>query len=185
MLLAAYEGIENSDELLALRDAIGYWSWDQFPLRQLSLPGYDAGMTTPGMLQATLEHFSDDVTFASVEHPWIPAEVWSLVALKRALVERRPVLALVQSSTLWNVRTPGLHWIVVRGIEDGVIIYNDPADGTRSEVSLERFWRAWRLSELYRSLPMVGPFQSLVPDLPIPARSLIEDATAPGLPVAR
>jgi hypothetical protein len=185
MLLAGYQGTQTRAELEALREAIGYWSWDMFPLRQLSLPGFDAGMTTPGMLRATLEHFADDVAFAPIGHPWLPAEVWSVATLKRALAERRPILALVQSATLWNVRTAGLHWVVVRGIEDGVVIYNDPADGTRSEVAFDRFWRAWRLSDLYRSLPMVGPFQALAPDVPVPERSLMEDAGDAFLPVAR
>lgn len=185
MLLAGYQGTATQAELEALREAIGYWSWDMFPLRQLRLPGYDAGMTTPGMLRATLDHFADDVAFAPVEHPWLPAEVWSVATLKRALVERRPLLALVQSATLWNVRTAGLHWVVVRGIEDGVVIYNDPADGTRSEVPFDRFWRAWRLSELYRSLPMVGAFQALAPNVAVPERSLMDDASDAFLPVAR
>jgi len=185
MLLAAYDGAQTAQELGALREAIGYWSWETFPLRQLSLPGYDAGMTTAGMLRASFDHFANEVAFAPIVHPWLPGEVWSLVSLKRSLVERRPLIALVHSATLWGVRTAGLHWIVVRGIEDGTIIYNAPADGSRSEVPLDRFWRAWRLTEIYRSLPMVGPFQGLLPDRPVPERSLMEDAPGLFAPVAR
>jgi len=185
MLSAAYAEDGAAPDVAFLRDLLGYWSWGAFPLRRLQMPGYDAGMTTPGMMRATLEEWVTDVRFAPVDHPWIPAEAWGIVTLKRQLVEGRPLLALVQSSTLWGVRTAGLHWIVVRGIADGVVSYNDPADGTRSEVPLDRFWRAWRLSEPYRSLPLVGAFQALVPDRPVPARSLYADAPRPGLPVAR
>jgi|GEM_PF-3338058 len=185
MLLAAYDGARDEGELSALREALGYWSWDTFPLRQLSLPGYDAGMTTLGMLRATLDHFARDVAFEPVEHAWLPGELWSIVALKRAVVERRPLLTLVHSATLWNVRTAGLHWVVVRGIEGGTVIYNDPADGSRSEVPFDRFWRAWRLTEIYRSLPMVAAFQALAPDRAVPERSLMEDARGTFAPVAR
>jgi hypothetical protein len=49
-------------------------------------------------------------------------------------------------------------------------VFNDPADGSVSRVSIERFWQAWRLSDIYRSLPMVAGFEALAPDrsLPIP-----------------
>lgn len=185
MIVAAFEGLGDEGRLVGLRDEIGRWSWEEFPLRRVSLPGYDAGMTTPGMLRAVLDRFAAPVAFEPFEHPWIPAEAWSLLALARYLEESRPVLALVQASTLWNARTPSLHWVVVRGLDGGDVIYNDPADGTRSTVPLPRFWAAWRLNELYRRLPMVGAFQGLVPTASLAARSYAMDAPTAGPVLAK
>ena len=185
MLVGAYAGAAGGDELTHLRDRAGRYSWEAYPIRRLRLPGHDPGLTTAPMLEATIHDLTRDVQVTATSHPWIPREAWSLATLKRALVDGRPVLALVQASILWGVRTPGLHWVVVRGLERGAVAYNDPADATRSEAPLGRFWLAWRLAELYRSLYAGGGFQALVPDRPLPALSLHEDAARPDLPVAR
>ncbi|MCB9733087.1 MAG: hypothetical protein H6745_10795 [Deltaproteobacteria bacterium] len=185
MIVAAFRGVGDEGALLGLRDEIGRWSWDEFPLRRVSLPGYDAGMTTPGMLRAALDKFAAPAAFEPFEHPWIPSEAWSLLALTRYLEEGRPVLALVQASTLWNARTPSLHWIVLRGLDGGDVIYNDPADGTRSTVPLPRFWAAWRLNDLYRHLPMVSAFAGLVPTTSLAERSYAMDAPTAGAVLAK
>jgi hypothetical protein len=58
--------------------------------------------------------------------------------------------------------------VVVTGSDAGDIVFNDPADGTPARISLERFWTAWRLSGIYRSLPMVAGFEALVADRSLP-----------------
>lgn len=153
-----------------LRDAVGEWTWQTFPMRQLRLAGYDAGMTTRHMMKASLERYEPAVQWAPVEHRWLPPELWSIIAMKQAVSERRPLVVLAEARTLWKLDAPGLHWVVVRGFEGGDVVFNDPADGSVSRVSIERFWQAWRLSDIYRSLPMVAGFEALAPDrsLPIP-----------------
>ena len=51
MALAAFQKVSSPGELRALRDTVGEWSWQAFPLRQMRLPGYDAGMTTRAMMK--------------------------------------------------------------------------------------------------------------------------------------
>ncbi len=168
MTIAAYEPEAGMERTRALRDVVGEWTWQAYPLRQMRLPGYDAGMTTRDMMRSSLERFGDDVKWRPVEHAWLPLEAWSVIALKQALAERRPVVVLAEARELWAMDAPGLHWVVVRGVEAGEVVFNDPADGAVAKVPLERFWTAWRLPDQYRSLPMVTGFEALVPDRSLP-----------------
>ncbi len=169
MAVVAFRGAEASAPLVReLRDTIGEWTWQAFPMRQMRLPGYDAGMTTRHMMKASMERFEPTVGWAPVEHAWLPLEVWSIVTLKKALAERRPMVVLAEARTLWGLDAAGLHWVVVTGLDGGSVVFNDPADGTPAKVSLERFWTAWRLSAIYRSLPMVAGFEALVADRSLP-----------------
>lgn len=170
MMLGAYAGATKRPILERLRDKLGQWSWDRFPFRRMSLPGYDAGASTPDILEKTMNHFADGVSFqkSSAKHPWIPQEAWSVVRLRAHLESRRPVLALVMSSVIWDTKAPGLHWVVVRGIDSkGDVIFNDPADRSRSTVSTARFLRAWKLQGVLGAL--FKSYTSLVGDGPIPA----------------
>ena len=72
----------------------------------------------------------------------------------------------------------GLHWVVVRGVEAGQVVFNDPADGAVARLPLDRFWMAWRLPDVYRSLPMVAGFEGLVPDRSLP----VVHVAAPEIP---
>ena len=164
MVLSAY----GRGEPEVLRDRIGRWSWAAFPLRRLSLPGGDAGMTTPAMMHETLERFGEGLTFLSVAHRWLPPEVFAMPALEAAVAGGRPVLVLVQSSTLWNMpKAVGLHWVVVTGVEGDVVIFNDPADRTRNRIARSEFLKAWRLDPVFRELPLVAPFTALSADAPL------------------
>lgn len=184
MLLAPYRGATTEAELTALRDEIGQWSWDAYPLRRVSVPGYPAGMTTPAMLQAVLARFGEPAAFAPVEHPWLPGEAYAMLALRKLLAEGRPVIVLTQSSTLWGIRTAGLHWVVVRGIQGGKVVFNDPADGERTAIPFAQFWEAWRLNDLYRSLPLVKSFAALAPDRPVPREASARDVAREGEAIA-
>jgi len=173
MTLAAFRGEADPKRARALRDLVGEWTWQAFPLRQMRAPGYDAGMTTREMMRQSLDAFgqSANVRFEALDHPWLPLEAWSIVAMKRALFERRPIVVLAEASTLWDLpRATGLHWVVVRGMSAGAVVMNDPADGAITTVPLERFWTAWHLSDLYRSLPMVAGFEALIADRSLPIR---------------
>ena len=167
MALAAFQKVSSPGELRALRDTVGEWSWQAFPLRQMRLPGYDAGMTTRAMMKESLERFGV-ARWTAFEHPWIPLEAWSVIGLKQAIAERRPVVVLAEAAPLWGLEAPGLHWVVVHGFERGEVIFNDPADGAVTSLPIARFWDAWRLSDAYRSLPMVAGFEALVPDRSLP-----------------
>jgi hypothetical protein len=171
MVLAAYAGQTHRAELEQLRDRLGQWSWGQFPLRRFKAFGYDAGMTTPAMMLDTLNRFGGGLTFADIgaEHPWLPREAWAIVLLRASLQTGRPLIALVQSSVLWGSTGPGLHWVVVLGLEGGQVIFNDPADGQRNQVTLTRFWDAWRLNPLFRDLGVIRSFVALAPDRPLPS----------------
>ncbi len=177
MTLAAFQKVSTPAELRALRDTVGEWSWQAFPLRQMRLPGYDAGMTTRAMMKESLERFGA-ARWEAFEHPWIPLEAWSVIGLKQAIAERRPVVILAEAAPLWGLEAPGLHWVVVHGFERGEVIFNDPADGAVARLPIARFWDAWRLSDAYRSLPMVAGFEALVPDRSLPVVPV-------ALPVAR
>lgn len=168
MALSAYQGVNEASGVRVIRDVLGEWTWQAFPLRQMRLPGYDAGMTTRHMMQAALERFEPSVGWMPAEHPWLPREAWSVIVLKQALSERRPLLVLAEAKTLWGIDVAGLHWVIVRGIEAGQVVFNDPADGAIARVSLDRFWQAWRLPDVYRGLPMVDGFEALMPDRSLP-----------------
>jgi len=168
MVLSAYQGVSEPGSVRVIRDVLGEWTWQAFPLRQMRLPGYDAGMTTRHMMQAALERFEPSVGWKPAEHPWLPPEAWSVIVLKQALSERRPLVVLAEAKTLWGIEVAGLHWVVVRGIENGQVVFNDPADGTVAHLPLDRFWQAWRLPDAYRGLPMVAGFEALMPDRSLP-----------------
>ena len=183
---AALPSSAESSGVLELRDVIGEWTWQAFPMRQMKLAGYDAGMTTRHMMKVSMERFQPEVGWAPVEHPWLPLEAWSIVTLKKAVSERRPLVVLAEARTLWSLDVPGLHWVVVTGIDAGHVTFNDPAEGASTSLPLDRFWSAWRLSPIYRSLPMVAGFEGLVPDrsLPVvhvPAPDLRPDRLPPAL----
>ncbi len=167
MFLAAYTG-DRGPGLERLRDAVGAWSWEEFPLRSWHLPWRDSGMTTPGMVEAILERFGGGVRFVRLGHPFLAPESSSLMSLAGALAQRRPVLALVEAPTLWGTEKPGLHWIVIRGFEAGRVVFNDPADGKRWSIGLQSFWQAWRLSAWYRAIPGIEGYTAFVADRPMP-----------------
>lgn len=186
MALGAFQGVHEPSAIRVIRDVLGEWTWQAFPLRQMRLAGYDAGMTTRHMMAAALERFEPTVGWEPVEHPWLPLEAWSVVALKQALAERRPVVVLAEARTLWGLDVAGLHWVVVRGVEAGQVVFNDPADGAVARLPLDRFWLAWRLPDVYRSLPMVAGFEALVPDRSLPVVHVAAPRIAPdALPPAR
>ncbi|MGM0576380.1 MAG: C39 family peptidase [Myxococcota bacterium] len=168
MVLAAYRGLDDGASVGALRDVVGRWSWDEFPMRRWSLPGRDPGMTTPQMFRATLEHFGDDLRFERIAHPFLPQEAWAMVRLRWALDHDRPVVVLVETPPLWGTSEPSLHWVVVRGVDGGRLVYNDPADGKRWTVPVDRFFDAWDLNPLFRALPGLAPFTGFVADRPLP-----------------
>lgn len=179
MALSAYQGVYDASALRVIRDVLGEWTWQAFPLRQMRMPGYDAGMTTRHMMQAALERFEPSVGWKPAEHPWLPPEAWAVIVLKQAISERRPLVVLAEAKTLWGLDVVGLHWVVVRGIEAGQVVFNDPADGTVSRVSLDRFWHAWRLPDVYRGLPMVAGFEALMPDRSLPVAHIAGLKAAP------
>lgn len=179
MTLGAYQGVHEPGAIRVIRDVLGEWTWQAFPLRQMRLAGYDAGMTTRHMMASALERFEPTVGWEPVEHPWLPLEAWSLVTLKQALAERRPVVVLAEARTLWGLDVAGLHWVVVRGVDGGQVVFNDPADGAVARLPLDRFWLAWRLPDVYRSLPMVAGFEALVPDRSLPVTHVAAPRIAP------
>lgn len=172
MVVGAYRRLRNRTALAVLRDAIGSWSWDRFPMRSWHLPGHSPGMTTPAMLASALAHFGGAVRFDRLGHSFLPAEAHALPALVRALSEGRPVIALVESSVLWGTHGAGLHWIVLRGLEGGEARYNDPGDAGVFAIPLGRLWRAWRLGAAYHLLPGVEAFVGFAADRPVPDAAL-------------
>lgn len=171
MVLGAYRGLANGTALSILRDDIGMWSWDRFPRRAWHLPGADPGMTTPSMLHASLHAFAEDLRFARVSHPFLPMEAWALPALRGAVAQGRPVIALVDSSVIWGTSRPGLHWVVVRGFDDDQVLYNDPGDAGVFTIPAHRFWLAWRLNGVFRNLPGLGPFVGFAATRAVPGWS--------------
>lgn len=165
MVIGAYEGTRSPRALKKLQDRLGQWSWEKYPIRRLSLPGYDAGASTPDVLKATMNQFAPKgLTFGTTsKHPWVPKELWSMVALRAELEASRPVVVLVSSKLIWDMPSAvGLHWVVVRGLEDGKVVFNDPADKTRRLIDADRFWQAWALDGLFATL--FDRFTGLVAD---------------------
>jgi hypothetical protein len=167
MALGAYQGDTAPAALRDLRNAIGEWTWQRFPRRQRRHDGSDAGGTTRLMMQQSLDRFGD-ARWQPVTHSWLPREIWSLVALKRHLAERRPVVVLAEAAPLWGSGSSGLHWVVAVGFQQGKVLMHDPADGRATAVPLARFWRAWRLPERYRPVPGITGFEALVADRSLP-----------------
>ncbi len=167
MAVASYLDRVTPEGLRDLRNAIGEWTWQRFPRRQRRDGGADVGGSTRTMMRQSLERFGEP-RWLDVDHPWLPREVWSIVALKRHVAERRPLVVLAEAARLWNVRAPGLHWVVVVGFDRGRVLVHDPADGQRTAVALPTFWTAWRLpAELRGSSP---GFEGLVADRSLPVR---------------
>jgi hypothetical protein len=125
-------------------------------------------MTSPSMMLGVLEAFGGEGRFRALEHPFLPGDAFALLALRSALASGRPVLLMVESPVLWGTRQAGLHWIVVRGVDQAGFIFNDPADGREHRVTAERLWRAWRLHPLWRRLPGLSSFTAFVLDAPAP-----------------
>lgn len=167
MMIGAYRGLTSTRDLRRLRNSVGNWTWDRFPMRRWTLPGRDAGLSTTGMLEEALATFSSEARFERLAHPFVPPEAWSLLALEAAVRQGRPALLLVESPVLWGTERAGLHWIVVRGVHEGRFVYNDPADARTWEIEPERLWRAWRLNALFRSVPGIEGFTALVADRPM------------------
>ncbi len=168
MVLGSYRGLSNGTELAILRDDVGMWSWERFPQRAWHLPGADPGMTTPSMLHASLHAFAGELSFDRISHPFLPMEAWALPALHAAVTDGRPVITLVESSVIWGTGRPGLHWVVVRGLDGGDVLYNDPGDAGVFRIPGHRFWRAWRLNGVFRNLPGLDPFVGFVAGRPVP-----------------
>lgn len=175
MVAGAYAGQTSPSALRDLRNAIGEWTWQRFPRRQRAREGSDAGGTTRVMMQQALDRFSG-ARWNEVEHPFIPKDLWSIIALRRHLAERRPVVVLAEAAPLWGVGASGLHWVVATGLERGRVLFHDPADGAEASLPLEAFWRAWRLPEEWRPIPGRGGFEALVADrsLPVPVEPVLE-----------
>ncbi|MCB9729538.1 MAG: C39 family peptidase [Deltaproteobacteria bacterium] len=165
MLLAAYRGLEGPS-LDALRDEVGAWSWERFPMRSWHLPGRSGGMTTASMVGAILDHFGAPERFSPLAHEG--GRSGALFALTGAVSTRRPVLALVEAPILWGTHKPGLHWIVVRGFEGDRVVFNDPADGKRWKIRVESFLSAWHLSAVYRAIPGIQGYTAFVADREMP-----------------
>jgi hypothetical protein len=158
MVISAYRDSNDHEGLEALRDEMGLWSWQRYPMRAWRLPGGRAGMTTPKMLLGLLQHFGEGLNFDDLQHPFLPNESYGLLALRSAIQNGRPVIVLVESSALWGTSKPGLHWVVITGVRGDSFIYNDPGDAKRWEIGAERLWRAWRLNAFFRHLPGVEGF---------------------------
>ena len=89
-------------------------------------------------------------------------------------MERRPVLALVQSGILWPDSSESLHWVVVTGISEDKVAINDPADGNSDVFSVDRFMKGWRLNPFFRTLPIVHSYGAIVGDEPLPDHEPLE-----------
>lgn len=174
MVLGAYQGTGESLDLRGLRDDLGDWSFDHFAPRRVKLPGVPAGMTPPSVLAATLNQFSDQVTFRQVSGADATLSMGErfetgLDVLRGSIAMRRPVLVLVQSGLLWPDAAESLHWVVVKGLGDDTVIINDPAQGNRETFELQHFMMAWKLNPFFRSLPFVDPYVAIAGDEPLPA----------------
>lgn len=139
IILAAY----HAGDAPALRDLIGEWSWDKFTFRRLF-----GGGTSLEMLKASLNHFSNYVTFDTDDHPWIPREAWAVISLKANLQQHKPLVVLVDAKAFWGLpKATGLHWIVVRGYKKGMVSFNDSADNSTGKISISQFWDSWRIKK--------------------------------------
>ena len=177
MVLAAYQGVSEESELVALRDALGAWSFQKFALRRLRLPGVRGGMTPAPVLIDTLNAHSVAVSFGPLDphneslRRSLSSQEQAQRALSRlrdAVSERKPVLALVQSGILWPESSESLHWVVVKGLTDRHVVINDPADGHSDVFSVDEFLRGWRLNPFFRTLPVVQSYTAIVGDTPLP-----------------
>jgi hypothetical protein len=175
MVAGAYAGQTSPSALRDLRNAIGEWTWQRFPRRQRAREGSDAGGTTRVMMQQALDRFSG-ARWQEVDHPFIPKDLWAIVALRRHLAERRPVVILAEAAPLWGVGASGLHWVVATGLDAGQVLFHDPADGAEAAIPFETFWRAWRLPAEWRPIAGRGGFEALVADrsLPPPLEPVLE-----------
>jgi len=176
MVLAAYRGIEEEDDLRELRNTLGEWSFEQFAMRRLKLPGIRGGMTPESVLIGTMNHYGDGIEFNPLDphigyqrktlSPNAQAER-ALKHLNDAIVTGKPVLALVQSGLLWPRSSESLHWVVVTGISEKQIVINDPADGSVNVFTVQEFLRGWRLNPFFRTLPFIHSYSAIVGDKPL------------------
>jgi hypothetical protein len=150
MLLAAYFQVDVS----SLRDEIGEWSWPKRP----------NGFTSVRTMLDTLNQFGRGIAFSEMEHhPWIPIEAWSILNMKAAVTTGKPVVVLADAPILWDTpKADGMHWIVVTGFIGGIVVANDPSDGSVIAIPMDRFWGAWRLGKKYRNFGQ--SFEAVIPN---------------------
>jgi hypothetical protein len=156
MLLIAYN---SALDMGSTQTLIGDWTWEKFPSRKVAWAG-QVGLTSAKMLQAALAEFGFLTTHAEFP-PYFPA-ILAWTHLKIAIGSHKPVLALVDATILWGHQARGLHWIVVVGILNDTVWFNDPAYGTRSQLPKQTFLEAWRLPPEYKG------YEALVPENPLP-----------------
>ena len=170
MLLGAYQGHRGAD-LERLRDRIGDWSWSKFPLRRLRVPGRGAGLTTASMIRASLERFGGALSFDDHRSLADLSRAQAFDNLQVWLGDERPVLVLVASGPLWEQSIIGLHWIVVIGIRDQMIVFNDPADSRQEAISIPQFMEAWRIGSPLTGLPSVESYTAFVAGQSLPSQT--------------
>jgi hypothetical protein len=175
MVIGAYSNTSDLKALRSLRDRMGAWSYDNFAMRRIKLPGVRGGMTPKSVLIEILNHHGSGLNFgAFAPHRDLEkvsvrvAEAEALEKLKTAISGQKPVLALVQSGILWPGSSESLHWVVVTGISETDITINDPADGEQDTFAIGDFLKGWRLNPFFRTLPFIHSYSAIVADTPIP-----------------
>ena len=171
MFLGAYQG-QKGPALERLRDHIGSWSWSRFSLRRWHLPGRGAGLTTAPIVSAALDRFGAPLSFGDSARLSGATREQAFERLRDWLGAGRPVLVLVSSGPLWDQATIGLHWVVVTGLRDQRVVFNDSADRSREQISISRFMEAWHIGAPLTALPSVESYTAFVADQALPGREL-------------
>jgi hypothetical protein len=105
-------------------------------------PNAHAGIV-PGLATKVVPALTDDAVSASLVRS--SPESWRAL-LDGELIAQRPVIAVIDDWSLLTARwTPGglVHAIVVTGLEDGDVFYNDPWDGKSYWMTEGGFATAW------------------------------------------
>lgn len=160
MMLGYYES-RTAEDLTFYQYAIGYWTWDEYPVRRLYFEWggmtYGPGGSLPEIMVAGLNRYAQDTYRVKVFDSYRP-----LYQLQGFLTRRRPVMVLLNSGTLWqgDPVIMGLHWVVVVGMTPDKVKFVDPSGGQLDEVTHDRFRRAWGLGVI-QSL-IFSPFSGIV-----------------------
>jgi predicted double-glycine peptidase len=124
---------------------IGYHEAAPMDVDTLLAEGIAAGsfLPTAGWTHAGLIDLARPYGLTGASHSLAHQSVDDALATLRQVVGEAPVMASVHYT--FEPTNPIPHLVVVTGIDDTTVYYNDPAEPTgEGAISIEKFQRAWK-----------------------------------------
>lgn len=124
---------------------IDYYEVGSVSVNELLNQGVESGyyLDDAGWIHAGLIELSKPFGLDGASHSLAHENANRALATLSSVLERGPVLASVHYT--FEPTNPIPHLVVVRGIKNGMVYYNDPAEESGGGImSIEKFQRAWK-----------------------------------------